>query len=89
MDNPIVEVRIKNMEHTMLTALTEAEAQRDQWIAEALHEALLPENVQRVIASEVKRTLDRVIAQEVERYYSYGKGRDIVKQRLMEELEQR
>lgn len=84
---PIVEVRVRNMEHTMLAALTEKEAERDQWIADALHQALSEGAVKVVIAKEVSRTLERIIAQEVERYFQYGKGREIVKRRVLEDLE--
>lgn len=84
---PIVEVHIKNIEHTMLAALTEAEARRDEWIADALERAMSEENVRRVIDQEVARSLDAVIRQEVERYFNYGKGREIVKRRVLEDLE--
>lgn len=85
---PIIRLEVERMRHTMVTALTAASLKLDEDIQRAVEEFCQPEHIAQIIHDETERTLNVVIAEEVQKFFRYGEGRkavaESVKKRLME-----
>ena len=82
----MVRLTLERMEASILHAFSEYEVQLDDDIRRAVAEYCQPENIKRVIADHVKRSLDATIKEEVDRFYRYGKGREVVRRALEETI---
>lgn len=85
----IFRIDIENMRHSMSHALMGYSDKLSEALQQALDTYLTPENVQRVLDTEVIRTLDLTIKEEVQKFFRYDPaGRAIVveaiKKRLLE-----
>lgn len=62
MNIPLIELKVRNMEHAVVSALTEYEAELAEEIKEGVRLALSRKNVIRVVADEAERTLFNTIS---------------------------
>lgn len=87
MSIPVIRLEVERMKHSILAAFSEYQGKLDADLVAAVEAYCAPENIQAVIAREVQRVLDNVIREEVERFYRYGHGREVVKEAIRKVLE--
>jgi hypothetical protein len=84
---PIIRLEVERMKYSILAAFAEHQGTLDADIVAAVEAYCEPENIRRIIGDGVKHTLDNVIREEVEKFYRYGKGREVVREALRQVLE--
>ena len=80
MNVPIIRLEIEGMKYTLQTALSEHSAQIDKDVQAAIERFCRPENIQEHINRAVKQSLGVVLAEEIERHFKYGEGREAIRQ---------
>lgn len=88
MNIPIIQLSVSGMKHSIIMALTEYEIGLSEEIKKAVEACCTPKNIQQVINQEVKRILDSIIREEVERFYRYGSGRRTIRDAAIAILEE-
>lgn len=83
----IVRIEIEGMKHAIVSAITNRDIETEQFVRESIEKFCQPENISRIIAKEVDSTLEGVISEEIRRYFSYGKGREIVAHAVKERMD--
>ena len=86
MDIPIVRLEIQRMKHTICTALAEHSAKMDSDIQKAIEDFCTEENIDRVIREATYKILDCTIREEVEAFFRYGPGRNVIAAAVKEKL---
>lgn len=86
MDLPIIRLEVEQMKHTMLIALSQYTDDLNEILQQSVDDYCTSENLQRIIADETKRTLDSVIKTEVQRWFTHGEGREVIKQAVEQKL---
>lgn len=84
---PIIRLELSGMATTIITAFNESQARQDANVRAAVEKYCSEGNVQRVLDAAVREHLDRAIKDEVQRFYSYGEGRELVKRLVQQRLE--
>lgn len=86
---PIVELRVRGMEHSMAMALTEYEVQMDEMLQEAVKKYCAPENLKRIINEETERVIDAAVKDAV-RYWFTGteEGKAVIRKAVADKLEE-
>ena len=83
---PVVTLTVQGLETQIMAAISNWEADLSSEIQAAVAAACSPANVQAVINAEVNRAVDKAIRDEVEKFYSYGHGRESVRAAVVERL---
>lgn len=83
---PIIKLEVDQMRHSMAVALSEYTAQLDETLQRSIEAYCTPENLQRVIGEETRRTLDIVIREQVKVWFMYGEGRKVIKKAVEQKL---
>jgi ribosomal protein S3AE len=83
---PLIHVTVEQMKYTIAAALSEHCAQLDAQMQEALNAALKPERLKELLGKVAKREIDAAIDKAVSDFYRYGKGRDVIKELVTDEL---
>lgn len=86
MTMPIIRLEVESMRYTIVTALTQYQAQLDSDIKKAVDLYCTPENIQKVIQDVTFSTLNYVIKEEVEKFFRYGEGRTVIAESVKETL---
>jgi hypothetical protein len=76
---PIIRLEVESMKHTMLYHLMQYSAQMDETLQKAVENFCTPENLETIIMNETSKVLDRVIREEVSRWFVHGEGRAAIK----------
>ena len=84
---PILTLEVEGMKHSIKTALTEYAAQLSEEIQMAVDAYCMPDNIRRVVADAVKRTIDNALQDELHNFYFYGKGHSIILEAIHQALE--
>ena len=79
----IVRLEVDHMRQSILHAITDYQLQMDADIRKAVEQACSPEHVRMVIFTEAQRVLDKVLAEEIQHFYSNGPGRKFVREKVM------
>lgn len=88
MDNkPLIKIEIEGVKKAMHMAFTEELLELDTMFKEAVEAACDPRHVEEILYKEARRCLDEAMRVEVENYFKYGDGREIVKAKVIERLE--
>lgn len=83
---PIIRLELTNMRESILYAFNARQAQQDADVRAAIDRFCSEGNVQRILDAAVSEHLTRAIKDEVQRFYSYGEGRELVKKLVQERL---
>jgi hypothetical protein len=83
---PVIRLEINHMKRTMISALTEYNAQLDQDLKTAIESYCQPDNLKRIIEEETHRVLDGVIKEEVKNWFVHGEGRKVIKSAVEKNL---
>jgi hypothetical protein len=86
---PIIELKVKNMEHAIAQAFSEYELELDKTILEAVTKFCTPENINSIVQKEVDRVVEIAIKQEVHNFYLYGEGRETIKKAVLKKLNEK
>jgi hypothetical protein len=85
---PVIRLEVERMRQTMVAHLSNAALQLDEDIQCAVEAYCQPDHLSKIIHDETERTLNAVIAEEVQKFFRYGEGRkavaESVKKRLLE-----
>ena len=76
---PTVRVEIEGMRLSLLHAITARSEEWDAMLKDAIDAALTPEAFQEAVAREARLVIDKVIRDEVEKFYRYGHGREVIR----------
>lgn len=83
---PLIRLDVQNMRHSMAVALSKYTTELDETLQAALEAYCTPQNLERVIQSEVTKVLDQVIREEVKNWFIYGEGRKAIKEAVEKKL---
>lgn len=83
---PIVRLEVEYMKHTILHAFTQHQMQLDQSVRAAVEKFCEPNHINCIVANAVDRTMRDVIAKEVESFFRYGAGGDVIKEQVIAKL---
>jgi hypothetical protein len=89
MNVPIIRFEIEGMKHTLQVALSQYAAVMDEQMQEAVEASCTVENLQRIIEKSAKQEIECAINEEIRKFYSYGKGREAIRNAVQLELNQR
>ena len=78
MNVPIIRLELEGMKQTLAVALHQYTLQIDQDIQAAIASYCTTDNIARVIKEQVRRSLDRIVTEEVDKFFAYGDGRKVV-----------
>lgn len=84
---PIIRLEVQRMQHTIAHALTNYAAQMDADIQKAIKEYLTPENVTLIVMTQARTCIEAAIRDEVDKHFRYGKGREIVRRAVLDNME--
>jgi len=84
---PIVRLEVEYMKHSILHAFTEYSAQVDADVKAAVEKFCSGENVSRIIHAAVETSLKAAINEQIESFYRYGAGREVIKQAVSKALD--
>lgn len=87
MNTPIIRIELESMKTAMSHAFSEQMLQMDVMFKQAVEDACEPYRVKAMLAKEAKRCLDDAVRSEVEEYFKYGEGRELVKERVIKQLD--
>lgn len=76
---PLIRLEVEYMKHSIVHALSEYQVQMDQQLKVAVEKACSPENLQRVLDQEVRNTLDLAIKNELDHFFRFGDGKDVLR----------
>lgn len=84
---PILKLELQRMSETLCIMLSEHTAMLDEQLQQAVKNFCTEGQLERVITDTANRVLHDAIAREVQNFYTYGPGREVVaeavRQRLM------
>lgn len=83
----VLRVELERAKLSFQAMLTDAMVVRDAEVRDAIERALTPEALSAVVQQEVKRAVEQAVREEVERFYRYGKGRQVVRQAVDRQLD--
>lgn len=83
---PTIRLELASMKQTIIMAFNDLQLAQAADVRAAVEAYCTPENLQTVLNAAVRDTLNREIKEEVDRFYRYGDGRDIVKKAVQERL---
>lgn len=86
---PVIRLTLEGMKGSILKAFSELELQLDEDIRAAVEAYCTPENVAAIINREVQTAIDAAVKQEVDNFYRYGEGRQIIRKVIQERLDGR
>ena len=78
-DFPRIRLEIDHMKHSMMIAVADYQVRFDSDLQAAIDAYFQPENIKRVLAENVKRTIDEAICKELNSYFAYGDGAGVIK----------
>lgn len=87
MNVPIIRLEIERMRDTLCIALSEHTALISEEVQKAVEQFVTPENINSIVTAEVNRTLKSVIEDEIKAFYSFGPGRETVRNAVIRRLE--
>lgn len=76
---PVLTLELSGMREALHFAFTEHQARLDEQVHAAIEAFCTPENLARVIDEKVNQVLKAAIHEEIQRFYTYGKGRDVIR----------
>lgn len=76
---PILRLELEGMKLSFLRAFQELSVQTDAMVKSAVEDFCRPERLQKIIDDEVNRTLKAAIEKEVETFFRYGDGSELIK----------
>lgn len=85
---PMIRIEIDHMRQSLVTAFQEHQLQMDQMFKSAVEEALRPDQIQSFFDSEARRTIRETMKREIEGYFRSGDGRNLVRERAIQVLEE-
>jgi hypothetical protein len=83
---PLIRLEIERMKYGITTALTQHQLLLDQEFQQAVEKFCTPENISRIVKSQVDITLEQVIREEVVTYFKVGPGREAITEAVEEKL---
>lgn len=86
MQLPIIRMSVESMKYSIAKALTEVQAEMDEYLRAAVDEYCTPENLARVVKQQAREELDKVIREEVNNFFRYGEGRQAVIEAVRESI---
>lgn len=86
MNTPILKLKFEHMEQELSVAIAGHLLQMDQMAQAALKAACSEENVRRVLTETTEAVLKKVLADEVNAFFSYGEGRKSLRVCVKEKL---
>ena len=85
---PIIKLEIEQMHHSIAHALSQHFAEMDAWVQEEITRQCSDINVKSIIAGEVRRALNKVIYDEVDKYFlREPEGRSIIRNAIRKRLQ--
>lgn len=84
---PILRLGLEGMKRSILMAFNELSVQTDSMVKSAVEDFCTPERLQKIIDDEVNKTLKSAIEREVESFFRYGDGNELIKQLTRKALE--
>ena len=87
--NPLIRIELESLKSCLVHAFSKQMLDMDEMFNEAVKRYCTPENIESILNTEVKRVLDKLISETVSGFFTYGKGRDIVAERVKSRLNER
>jgi hypothetical protein len=85
---PIIRFEVEHLKHCILHAFSEYALSFDKDIKEAINRFCKPENIQRIMNEAVRETMEQAINDEVQSFFRFGKGREVIKKVITKNLEE-
>lgn len=79
---------MQGFQHTLKMMIAERQLQLDELLNKAVDSFCTPENLSRVLEETVNREMKIAIESEVHKFYTYGPGRKVIAQAVLERLEE-
>lgn len=86
---PIIRFELEGMRQAIVIALSDYMVRMDSDIQAAIDRVMTPENIAAVIEDTAKREIDAAIQSEIQSFFRFGNGRDIIKKAVADQLENR
>lgn len=83
---PVLRIELEGMKFVMLQALDKHRLEMDQMIQEAVTRACDPEVIQSKLDVMAQQAIEAAIKSEIDSFYRYGEGREILKALISERL---
>lgn len=87
MSIPMVELRLKSMEQSIIAAFSDQALQWDQMVRDAVKRVCTKEAVQDQIERDARRAIEDAIHNEVSHYFTYGEGRKAIAAAVIKKLQ--
>lgn len=87
MSIPIIRLEIEGMRHAIVAAVGKHLAEMDSDIQVAIENICTPEHVTDIIKKTASAEIDAAIKSEIEQFYRYGPGREVIKKAVHETLD--
>jgi hypothetical protein len=85
---PIIRFEVEHLKHCIVHAFSEYALQFDKDVKGAIERFCQPQNIQRIMDAAVEKTMRDVINAEIETFFKYGNGREVVKRIINRKLEE-
>lgn len=84
---PLVHLTVKGMEYSLLAAISEHCLELDEQMQQAVKAATEPAALQVMLNEVAEREIRAAVSQEVERFWRYGRGREVIKDTVAAKLD--
>lgn len=77
---PIIRLEVEGVRHAIIHAFAESQFELTDFVAAAVTEFCTPERVTKIVQAKTKEVVDAVIREEIDRFFRYGKGREVIRE---------
>ena len=85
-EDPIITLRMEGMRKTLHQALMVRAEEFSEYVDQAIKSACTKARIQEIVDHATEEVIKDSIKKEIEAFYRYGEGRDIIKKRVVEML---
>jgi hypothetical protein len=83
---PMVEVRLRSMEHSIVHAFMEHSRDMGEMVEEAVKRVCTPEYVARLLDEQTSSAISSAVEGQVRSFFQYGAGSAVIKRAVAERL---
>ncbi len=85
---PILRLELEGMKFSLYRALDKYQVEWNKMVRNSIERYCNEENLQLVIDRVVEREINDAIQEEVENFYKYGEGRNIIREIIVKKLQE-
>jgi len=85
---PVIKISIEHMTQSIMHAFSQQMFDTDQYVQEEVKRYCSEDNLRAVVSTAARNAIDAAVKKEVETFFRYGVGADIVKKAVIRRLEE-